>query len=84
MTTPEPIQGWTFQVSGLPGKLQWEARWDERMARAWFDTEGLHVEGYGPDSYEWDVSYCIPLAVVDELRRLQEHECFYVPRELTG
>ena len=81
MITPDPIEGWSFHVSGLPGKLQWEARWNERLHRAWFDELGLNVTGYGDDSYEYDVSYIVPLRVIDKLRELQHAE---TPQKVPG
>jgi hypothetical protein len=72
MRKPDPIEGWSFEVDGLPGKLQWRARWSEEDHVAWFDAEGFHVE----DSLEYDgrQHFDVPIAVLDTLRQLQEGE----------
>lgn len=75
MTTPDPIEGWSFHASGLPGSLQWEVRSNDiGYGRAWFDEQGFNVASYFSDSYEAATSYTVPLAVVDALRKLQHAE----------
>lgn len=72
-TTPDPIDGWAFEVEGLPGKLQWKARPEKRCnVVAWFDEHGFNVCDQEP--YDGQTGFIVPLSVLDTLRRLQDGE----------
>ena len=61
-----PIEGWKFFIgeTGL-----WSAQDpDDQMTIAYVDEEGLNI--YDSESYYPGGSYCVPFAVVDQLREL--------------
>jgi hypothetical protein len=72
-TTPDPVDGWAFEVEGLPGKLQWKARpVGDDVVVAWFDEHGFNVCDQTP--YDGQTGFIVPLSVIDTLRRLQAGE----------
>lgn len=90
MTKPDPIQNWHFEVTGLPGQLQWLARrWEPSYERgpagsgrwtAAYATEDVayfDAEGFHVEDrseYDGRSGFCVPLAVLDTLRALQAGE----------
>lgn len=89
-TTPDPIQDWHFEVSGIPGQLLWLARrWEPSYERGAAGS-GLWTQAYATEEvayfdaegfhvedrteYDGNSYFSVPLAVLDTLRELQRSE----------